>query len=73
MSRQVQICVLGIKPRDCSKNGDQWRQPRNNLVLPWRQPVILVEEVNEERSNRLKGKNQVPRRAKVADICTIDV
>ena len=42
-------------------------------VLPGRQPVILVEEVNEERSNRLKGKNQVLRRAKVADICTIDV
>ena len=62
MSRQVQICVLGIKPRDCSKNGDQWRRP-----------VILVEEVNKEWSNRLKGENQVLRRAKVSDICTIDV
>ena len=38
MSRQVQICVLGIKPRDCSKNGDQWRRP-----------VILVEEVNKKK------------------------
>ena len=58
----IQICVLGIKPRDCSKNGDQWRRP-----------VILVEEVNEKRSNRLNGENQVLRRAKVSDICTIDV
>ena len=70
---EFKFLSLGIKPRDCSKNGDQWRQPRNNLVLPWRQPVILVDEVNEERSNRLKGKNQVLRRSKVADISTIDV
>ena len=54
--------VLGIKPRDSSKNDDQWRQP-----------VILIEEVKEERSNRLKGENQVLRRAKVSDICTINV
>ena len=54
--------VLGIKPRDSSKNDDQWRQP-----------VILIEEVKEGRSNRLKGENQVLRRAKVSDICTINV
>ena len=58
----MQLFVIGLEPRDHLNYEDQCRHQ-----------IILVEEVNEKRTNQLKGENQGLRRAELSDMCYIDV
>ena len=59
---KMQLFVIGLEPRD-----------HLNYVDQCRHQIILVKEVNEKRTNQLKGENQGLRRAESSDMCYIDV